>query len=142
MKLTLVQRVVARFAGRNVYVQPMEMKPCRTCRGEGVHENKQYAYKFVCIRCFGTGTDPDSVGALREETEKLGKQYREDYAAFERERKPYKGRSVRQFGVGRGFDLQTLRITHTEREKQLAHEDERIEEAQKRAAFIGAMAAK
>jgi hypothetical protein len=49
---------------------------------------------------------------------------------------------VRQFGVGTGFDLQTLRITHTKREEQLAHEDERIEEARKRAAFIGAMASK
>jgi len=142
VKLTLVQRVVARFAGRNVYVEPMEMKSCRTCRGTGVQTNKQYSFKFSCLRCFGTGTDPDSVEALRRETEGLGEQYRKDYAAFEKARKPYRGRSVRQFGVGTGFDLQTLRITHTEREKQLAHEDERIKEARKRAAFIGAMAAK
>jgi hypothetical protein len=136
----LAQRVADRYAARALNVPPMKLDPCKNCGGEGMHVEKSLQVKNLCVRCFGTGTDPKALGTLREETTKLGEQFQKDYAAFEKERKPYRGRSVRQFGVGQGYDLQTLRITWTARQEQLKNEEARLDMGKQMARIAGAAA--
>lgn len=136
----LVQRVVDRFAARSVTVKPMELG-CRHCGGKGMHEDKGLKVKSTCIQCFGTGANIDAVEDLRKEVDRLGDQYRKDKAEFAKVKKPYRGRSVRQFGTGRGMDLQTLRITWTAREDQLKDVEPRIKLGLEQARMLGAAAA-
>jgi hypothetical protein len=136
----LIQRVVARYAARYVNVPPWKIGPCKHCGGAGVHVEAPLQVKGICVKCWGTGSDPDDVGALREETQNLGLKYQQGMADFEKEKAPYRGRSVRRFGPGRGMDLQTLRITWTTREEQLKHEDKRIEMGKDLAKFAAKVA--
>ena len=127
MKLDLVQRVALRYAARALNIPPVKMDSCQHCGGNGIHVDKRHQLKYVCPRCIGTGTEPSSVKSLRDLVGDLDDKYRKDYEAFQKEKKPYRGRSVRQFGTARGRALQTLRLTLTARKEQLDREKERFE---------------
>ena len=139
---TLTHRVVGRFleAARAVNVPPMKLDSCQHCGGEGVHTEKTLQVKNLCVRCFGTGTDPKALKALREEASSLTEQYQQEYEKFQQEKKKWgPGRSRPPFGT-QGFGLQTLRITMTARQEQLNREQARLDMGKQLAKLAGAAA--
>jgi hypothetical protein len=137
----LIQRVMARFAARAVTVPPFKMDPCRHCGGEGVHTEKTLRVKNLCVRCFGTGTDPKSLESLETETQSLSEQYQLEYDKFQKAKKQMgPGRSYRPFGTPQGMDLQTLRIKVTSRQEQLRLEQSRWDMGKQLARLAGAAA--
>jgi hypothetical protein len=137
----LIHRVMTRFAARSVNVPPFKMEPCRHCDGDGVHTEKTLQVKNLCVRCFGTGTDPKSMEALNAEVQSLTEQYQLEYHKFQKAKKQWgPGRSHRPFGTQQGFDLQTLRITMTTRQEQLQQELARLDMGKQLARVAGAAA--
>ena len=137
----LVQRVAARFAARNIKVAPMKMEACRLCGGEGcIVAEKSLGVKSTCGRCFGTGTDPDSLRALKDETDSLTEKYNKDKARLEADKKWWgPGKSNPAFGR-RGRELQTLKAKVDARTKQWEHEKFRSDVGKKVAKQLGAAA--
>lgn len=146
----LTRRIVARFieAARAIVVSPFKMAPCSNCGGEGTYTEDATVgdvalqVKALCARCFGTGTDPKSLGALRKEAEDLAKTYEADKAKFEAAKEAWgPGRSNPSFGRW-GYKLQTLKAKVDGRQKQLKQEDFRQEMGKKLARVAGAAASR
>lgn len=141
MMSPLIQRVVARFAARNVKVAPLKMDPCRHCGGGGYHVEKDLDVKSICGRCFGTATDPDSVRKLQANVEELVEKYEKDKTRLDADKKWWgPGKSNPSFGR-RGRELQALKIRVDARREQLEHEKRRMKRAKALAIAIARAAA-
>lgn len=138
--MDLLCRVVARYAARMMNIPPFPMDTCKHCGGDGMHVEKSMRVKNLCVRCWGTGTDPKSFEALQKVAKELGAEYQQRYDAFQREKKPYKGQSVPSFGTQRGKDLQTLRIKAQARQDQYEKEEARFTMGKNLARMAGAAA--
>jgi hypothetical protein len=118
----LPSRIVARFAARTFNFQPLPMDLCRNCGGDGVIAERDV--KGQCMRCWGTGTDPKSIGELQERVAELTAQYQKMDAAFQKAKERSLGRSNRDLGMT-GRDLQTLKGEIEARTAQLKEELDR-----------------
>jgi hypothetical protein len=139
MLLDIVQRVVARFAARAFNFQPLPMGPCNNCKGEGVHTESTHRVKSLCVRCWGTGTDPKSVETLQEKVDGLTQAYQAKDKIFQEAKKRAMGRGGRELGM-MGMELQTIRGEWTVREAQLKEEQERVNLGKQMAKIAGAAA--
>lgn len=139
MLLDLVQRVVARYAARAFNFKPLPMDPCKHCGGDGVHTEQTHRVKNLCVRCWGTGTDPKSVETLQDRVAELTKTYQNKDVAFQEAKKRALGRGSKQLGM-MGMELQTIRGEWTVREAQLKEEQERVNIGKQMAKIAGAAA--
>ena len=126
--VSMAQRVAARFAARSFSFKPVSIDNCRRCGGEGTLSDRQYQIKYTCNQCWGTGSEPDSVEALRKQVDEIAETYRFKQEEFEGIKKKYRGRGSRQLGM-MGRDLQTLNGAYTDRKEALDHELARTKEA-------------
>lgn len=139
MHLDLVQRVVARFAARVFNIPPWKMLSCQDCGGDGVHVEKAYRVKYLCTRCWGTGTDPGPLKGLQKDIDRLTDVIKDKQRAFDEAKKKAMGRGGRHLGM-MGREIQTINGELRARQEELLREEERIDEGKKLAKFAGALA--
>jgi len=138
--MSMVRRVVARYAARNFSFKPVVLDKCRHCGGEGVQEDSAFEVKFLCVSCWGTGTEATSVEALQAQVDEITVTYQSKRDEFEGIKKKYRGRGSRQLGM-MGRDLQTLNGALTDRKKILDRELTRITKGKFYAQVVKARAA-
>lgn len=139
MLLDLAQRVVARFAARRFDFRPLPVKPCKFCGGEGVEVEEKHRVKSLCVRCWGTGTDPELIKVLQEKVNKLTEVYRAKDKTFQIRKQELMGRGGRELG-DMGMELQTIKGEWIVRESQLKEELERATLGKQMARIVGAAA--
>ena len=137
--VSMAQRVAARYAARSFNFKPVSLDSCRHCGGEGVHLEKSLQVKNLCVRCWGTGTEPKSIAALQAQTDEIAETYRFKREEFEGIKKKHMGRGSRQLGM-MGRDLQTLNGVFRDRKERLDHELARIDMGKQLAKVAGAAA--
>lgn len=137
--MSIVTRVLLRFAARSVKVPPFEIGPCTYCSGSGTTKNSEMRVTSTCARCFGTGSDPKAVTLLEAEVSRLRDEYEKRHGQFQQAKPFWVGRGTPAFGQI-GKDLQTIRIVLTSREEQAKLERARINFAKHLALVVGAAA--